>query len=991
MSRAAQPTFLGFVFLLCLVLLMTPSVSAQTSTGQISGTVADASGAMLPGVTVTVRNRDTGLTRTTVSSSGGLYVVPLLPTGTYDVTAELEGFQPYQRKNVVVNVGGDVTAAVTMRVGLEESITVSAEAPVVETTRSSVASTVNETMIENLPVNGRNFIDFAVTTPGVSKDSRFGDISFAGLRGTLNSLVVDGADNNNTFFGQSLGRTGDRTAYQFSQDAVKEFQINSNAYSAEYGRAGGAVINVVTKSGTNELNGSAFFFYRDKSLREKDYIEVINNRPKGPYSFDQYGASVGGPIVRDRHFFFVSWDAQRNSISNTTALGRFSGTLTDPDAVAGLARLNALAFPYNVNRDQDVYLIKTDHEIGGSHLSLRFNRQDFVGLNQESNGTNVAFEHSGNSLREVDTFAANFTTPFSTSLFNEVRAQYAKDHEPGTANTNNPEALVNQGGTRVLTIGRNFFSPRETTITRWQIADTATLIKGRHTIKGGFDLNNDEILNYFPGNFGGSYLFQSIASFQRGRPENANESYTQAFPGPGTTGPTTNPDQLETAVFVQDEWQFAPGLTFNAGLRYDVQDVAQPSVRNPDPQLAAAGIDTSSVPKDTNNVAPRLGVAWTPAFSPKTVVRAGYGLFYGRTPAIMVGTAHSNNGVNVRTITFTGNLVPTYPSVLPSIPTGASIPRPTIFVFDDDYENPMVHQGSLGVEHALSNTVALGVSLLWVQGNDLSRSTDINVGTPVVENIPISTGGTASVLRYPTARPFTNFNRIIQFQSTADSEYKGVTLDLNKRFGQNWQARVAYTYADVKDNKPDATAVVPEGSDDAKFAWDPVDFDREWGSSDNDIEHRLVLSGVWNLDYNKGAGWWERMFLQGWALSGIATWQSGFPYSATMPSGVDLNRDGNRRNDRAPGLERNSFRTEDQLSIDPRITKAIPLGPVRLQLIAEAFNVTNESNVTAVATNYYSFTNNQLVPTANFGAPVATSGAAGSGPRTIQLAAKLTF
>ena len=991
MSQTPHVRFTQFVCLLLALLLVSPTLFAQTPTGQISGTVQDDSGATLPGVTITARNQQTGLSRTTVSGADGLYTLPLLPSGVYDVTGELDGFRPFRRTNVVVNVGSDITVAIRLRIGVTEEITVSAEAPVVETTRSSVASTVNETMIENLPVNGRNFIDFAVTTPGVSKDSRFGDISFAGLRGTLNSLVVDGADNNNTFFGQSLGRTGDRSAYQFSQDAVKEFQINSNAYSAEYGRAGGAVINVITKSGTNDLDGSAFFFYRDRALRAKDYIEEINNRPKGPYRFDQYGLSVGGPVVRDRHFFFVSWDAQRNSISNTTVLGRPAQIPTDADTAAGLARLEELAFPYNITRDQDIYLIKTDHDFAGSHLSLRFNRQDFVGANQESNGTQVAFEHSGNSLREVDTLAGNFTTPFSNNFFNEVRLQYAKDHEPGTANSANPEALINQGGTRVLTIGRNFFSPRETTITRWQLADTATVIRGRHSVKVGFDVNNDQILNYFPGNFSGSYLFSSLGSFFRGRPSGPNESYTQAFPGAGTTGPTTNPDQIEYAAFVHDEWQVTPNLTLNAGLRYDFQDVAQPEVRNPNAQLAAAGIDTSRIPKDTNNIAPRLGIAWTPPASPRTVVRAGYGLFYGRTPAIMVGTAHSNNGINVRTITFTGDLVPTYPNTLPSIPQGATIPRPTIFVFDDDYENPMVHQGSLGVEHALTNTVALGVSLLWVQGNDLSRSTDINLGTPVEEEIPLSTRGTVRVRRYPTARPFTAFNRIIEFQSTADSEYKGLTLDLNKRFGQNWQGRIAYTFADVNDNKPDATAVVPEGSDDAKFAWDPQDFDLEWGPSDNDIEHRLILSGVWNLDYNNGEAWWEKMFLQGWALSGIVTWQTGFPYSATMPSGADLNRDGNRRNDRAPGFGRNSFRTEDQLSIDPRITKVFPIGGLNLQLIAEAFNVTNESNVTTVTTNYYTLVDGHLQPTTNFATPLATSGAAGTGPRTIQLAAKVTF
>lgn len=973
------------------LLFVSLSVYAQTPTGQISGNTTDESGGSLPGVTVTAQNKDTGLTRSTVTGTEGHYVLPLLPTGPYDVTGELAGFQTFKRTNVVVNVGSDITINIPLRVGVQEMITVSAEAPVVETTRSSVASTVNETMIENLPVNGRNFIDFAVTTPGVSKDSRFGDISFAGLRGTLNSLVVDGSDNNNTFFGQSLGRTGDRTAYQFSQDAVKEFQINSNAYSAEYGRAGGAVINVVTKSGTNNFHGSGFFFYRDRDLRAKDYLEEINNRVKGPYQFDQYGISVGGPLVTDRHFFFTNWDAQRNTLPNIVVMNVPASTPTDPDTLAGIEKLRPLAFDYQLSRDQDIYLIKTDHEISANHLSLRWNRQDFQGKNQERSGITNAFEHSGDSLRTVDTVTANFTSPLSASFFNEVRGQYAKDEEPGIANSANPEATILQGGSTVLLIGRNFFSPRETTIKRYQVADAVTWLGGAHTLKAGFDINNDEIFNFFPGNFSGSYLFQSIASFHRGRPSGSGERYTQAFPGAGTSGAVTNPDLSETAVFVQDEWQFRPNLTLNLGLRYDLMGIAQPEVRNPDPELAAAGIDTGKVPEDTDNIAPRLGFAWVPGFSPRSVVRGGYGIFYGRTPAIMIGTAHSNNGINVQTITFTGDTVPTYPATFASIPTGVTLPKPTIFVFDNDYQNPMVHQASLGFEQALSDTIALGLSYLYVRGDDLSRSTDINVGTPVIENIPISTGGTVAVRRYPTVRPFLNFGRIIEFQSSANSEYSGITIDLNKRFGQNWQARVAYTFADVKDDRPDATAVVPESFDDAKFAWDPTDFDLEWGASENDIEHRAVLSGVWNLDYGRGRdAWWSKMLIEGWALSGIVTWQTGFPYSATV--GVDLNRDGNRFNDRAPGFERNSFRTEDQLSIDARLAKAFTLRrALQLQLIAEVFNLSNESNITGVQTNYYSFANNTLTPITSFGRPTSVAGAAGSGPRTIQLAGKLTF
>ena len=973
--------------LVVFLLFVSVSVYAQTPTGQISGSTTDESGGSLPGVTVTAHNKDTGFNRSTVTNSEGSYVLPLLPTGSYEVTGELAGFQTHKSPHVVVNVGSDITINIPLRVGVQETITVSASAPVVETTRSSVASTVSEAMIENLPVNGRNFIDFALTTPGVVRDNlRQGDISFAGLKGTANSLVVDGADNNNTFFGQSLGRTGDRNSYQFSQDAVKEFQINTNAYAAELGRAGGAVINVVTKSGTNNLDGTAFYFYRDRDLRAKTYLEDLNNQVKGPYGWDQYGASLGGPIVPDRHFFFLNYDAQRNEVPVTITLP--SNLPTDPASQAGLAKIQPLIFNYAQGRNQDIYLIKTDHDVATSHLSLRYNRQDFTGRSNES--TTGVFAHSGDSLRKVDTLALNLSTPISNSFFNEVRGQYAKDEEPGTANSADPEAEIRQSGARITFIGRNFFSPRETTIKRWQIADTAMMLMGNHTFRAGFDVLNDEIFNFFPGNFSGSYVFQSLASFNAGRPSGTGERYVQAFPGPGTSGAETHPDQVETALFIQDEWQPTQNLTINAGLRYDLQDVAQPEVQNPDPQLLAAGLDTSRIAKDTNNIGPRLGMTWTPSFSQRSVIRAGYGIFYGRTPAIMVGTAHSNNGINVQTITFTGEQVPTYPNTFATLPTGATIPRPTIFVFDEDYENPMVHQASLGFEHALTNSIALGVSYLYVRGDDLSRSADINVGTPVLEDVPLAAGGTVQVRRYPTTRPFSNFARIIEFQSSANSEYNGVTVDLNKRFGQNWQARLAYTYSDTKDDKPDATAVVPQGSDDAKYAQDPLDFDLEWGTADSDVPHRLVLSGVWNLDYGQdfGSGW-ERALLQGWSLSGIVTWHTGYPYSAEV--GADLNRDQNTRNDRAPGFERNSFRFDDYLSIDPRIAKSFSFGRgIGLQLIGEAFNVTNEPNILDIRRGYYTVnTAGALVRTTNFGDPLTSLFY--ENPRTIQLAAKLTF
>jgi hypothetical protein len=355
-------------------------VSAQSTTGSVSGTVTDTSGGAVANVTITARNVDTSLARSATTGESGTFTIPLLPVGVYEVAAEAAGFGAARVGNVVVNVGGDATVRLVLEpAGVQAVVTVSSEAPIVETSKSAVDSVVSEREISNLPTNGRNFLDFVLTTPGVVKDNfRVGDISFAGQRGTLNSLIVDGADNNNTFFGQAAGRTGTgRAPYQFSQDTVKEFQVNTSSYSAEYGRAGGAVINVVTKSGTNDFHGGAFYFYRDDAIKSKDYIDVVNNRPETLYHYDQFGATLGGPILRDRLFFFANYDGQRNSIPNSVIFTIPAGTPTDADTIAGIERLRALADTWDRKQDQDVFLFKTDWEASSRHhVSLRYNRQD---------------------------------------------------------------------------------------------------------------------------------------------------------------------------------------------------------------------------------------------------------------------------------------------------------------------------------------------------------------------------------------------------------------------------------------------------------------------------------------------------------------------------------------------------------------------------------------------------------------------------------------
>ena len=968
---------------------VTPAL-AQSATGSIEGSIVDQTGAAMPGVTVTIIQTATGVTRTAVSDDNGLFRIPLLPVGVYDVTADLSGFSSRKLPELMLTVGQTVTLRIQMAVsGVAETVNVSGGTPILETSRSEVSSTITESSVQNLPVNGRNFIDFALLTPGVTRDVRTGDISFAGQRGTLNSLVVDGADNNNTFFGQTVGRTGSgRAPYQFSQDAVKEFQVNSNSFSAEYGRAGGAVINVVTKSGTNDLHGSAFEFYRDQALNANNAINVLNNRPKSPYHYNQFGGTLGGPIRPNRDFFFFNYDGQRNTQPNLVFLNLPANTPTDAATQAGIALLEPLADSWNRALNQDVFLIKTDHELTDTNrLSFRYNQQNFTGEGFENGGPQNSSQHTGASLVKTNTFNGSWTSIFGTTVFNELRFQWARDKEPGLANSVNPEAVVQQSGTTVLTIGRNNFSPRETTIKRWQVADTVTWLRGQHKLKGGFDFQFDDILNNFPGFFSGSYTFRTLASFAGGQPNGANEFYQQNFRGAGTTGPETHPNIHEYSVFVQDEWRPRSELTINMGLRYDLMKTAPPPVRNPDPQLAAADIDTSRLDADTNNWGPRLGVAWSPGNSGKYVARGGWGLFYGRTPSIMLGTAHSNNGINIVSLTFTGDTAPKYPANFGEIPNLGTPVRPSIFYVDNDFANSRLMQANLAFEWEVHRNTSLTATYLFVDGADLPRSIDRNLGSPSVRTFTVAGSGTTYPYHFfGTDRPFTNFTRVIGFEASAESRYHGITFELNRRMSNHLQYRAAYTLGKVEDTVPDATAVVPgNAGDDVKYASNPVSFDADRTAGNNDQRHRLVLSGIYDtIGVDRLQGFMGTL-VKNWSFSVIFTAQSGQPYTARVGA-VDLNGDGNTRNDIAPGTVRNQFRLSSLVTFDPRIARDIPIGPARLQLIWEAFNLFNRDNINGVDTTYYSVVGTTLTSSTTFGRPLSSSG-----ERIMQLAAKVTF
>ncbi|MEJ7606615.1 MAG: carboxypeptidase regulatory-like domain-containing protein [Bryobacteraceae bacterium] len=382
---------------------------SETGTATVNGTILDPSGAAVAGASISAVSRQTGFTRTTQSNESGLYTMVRLPAGRYDLSVEMAGFKASKRTDIPLNVGSVVTLDVPLEVGAAtEQVTVTADVPLVETTRSQTSTVVNEKAVRELPINGRNFLDFALLTPGVSRDPRGGDLSFGGQRGTANSLLVDGGDSNNLFFGQSSGRAGTRNPYSFSQDAVQEFQVNTSGYAAEMGRAGGGVINVITKSGTNDIHGTAFWFFRDRSLNANTFINNSRNIARQPYHYNQFGGNLGGPVRKDKLFFFFNYDGQRNTNPNPV----FFSIVPPADDLSQQAgrELQQYLTPYTRNFDNNIYTFKADWNIStNQNLSVRYNRHTFTGKNLENSGQGSAAGHTGNSNVETDNLATNYT------------------------------------------------------------------------------------------------------------------------------------------------------------------------------------------------------------------------------------------------------------------------------------------------------------------------------------------------------------------------------------------------------------------------------------------------------------------------------------------------------------------------------------------------------------------------------------------------------
>ncbi len=570
-------------------------VHAQDGSAALHGLVEDATGARVPGAIVTLIDPATGLRRVTVADSVGNFSFSMLPPGGYEVGATGTGMKTQARSPVQLDVGG--VARLRLRLvptGTTESITVREASSVVDTQSSEVSHVVSQAAVEGLPLNGRRFTDLALLTPGVTQDPRGltsgsnGDLSFGGIRGYQNNFEVDGADNNNSFFAQARGRY--RAPYQFSNEVIKEFRVSSNSYSAELGRAGGAVFNVVTKSGGNDWHGTGFYYLRDRDFDARPAFTV--DKPEDRQQ--QYGATVSGPIRKDKAFFYAGFDAHLLTMPAIVQFGNGQSAVVPTPAdyessdqqqvFAAAAKLNAMGGAYPTQMNGNAVFGKVDYILSPKHLAfLRVNTSRYSGMNNvffDPSSPITFYAESANGTEDVRTesVAASLTSAWTTRLASSLRAQFSRDVQQSFANSDQPITKIYN---LVAGFGRSSILPRNTNEHKLQIADTLSYERGRMQWKFGGDFLQTWIYNYFPSMFGGEYYFDNVKvnpwTFApmvygmkltplRAYAHDVPRYYMQDF---GTAA--SHPDSRSYSAFVQSSYRATRYLTLNLGLRYDLQ------------------------------------------------------------------------------------------------------------------------------------------------------------------------------------------------------------------------------------------------------------------------------------------------------------------------------------------------------------------------------------------------------------------------------------
>ena len=913
------------------VLSLAFSCVAQTSrvAGAIEGSVVDPTGSAVAGATVTLRNQGTNQTRTTPTSSLGSFHAGELPVGRYELRVESPGFSPYVNDAIVVSIGIVVQIKVRLAPAtVQQQITVSEQPPSIDPTESTEATTIDRDRIEESPVISRNYLDFVLLAPQLTRSNIQGaagggsaladsGFSFAGLRSRSNSLYIDGVENNDEFTGSA------RT--ELSPETVQEFQVVNSGLSAESGGGASGPINVITKSGVNTLHGDAFVFVQNGALNTKD--PLTNEREAPQLNRFRAGLSAGGPIVRGRTFYYLAGEQEgahgddSSAISPSTA-SAINGVLRD-GAFPGIAIRAISPALFRVARAETELSGRLDHQIESKHsLLLKYaltnNREVGDAFNT---GGLVDPSGRGSSFFEDQGVTGSLTSVLSNHALNSVRFQVSSRR--GVLKTNDqigPEISI----PGLIDFGRPYDGNDKRRENHYEFVDVASTAKGRHLISVGGDLDwiHESVLAY--DGAGALYTFPSLNAFLSGQPD----QYRQAFGNPGSHFATPR-----YSGFIQDHWTLTSRFTIDAGVRYDFEHLP------------------SQFKGDRNDFAPRVGVAYSP--SPNWVLRAGFGLFFDRYLLAAVNRALQKNGVQAFEQVAYG---PVAARIFQSARGGSAVTalpsiRPSIFTADPNLQTSRSEIGTIGAEHLVTKNLTVSATFLFARGVRLSRTRNTNLLSPVVLTpsnalslgIPNPLPQQLGRLVFSQARFSSQFDGIYQWENHASSSYKGLSLSLNRRLANELEFSGSYTISKAIDDASDFN----EQPD------NPYMIRGERSLSSNDQRHRFVLSGTFDLPFGdeeegkKSSGVIAKIFGNIEAAP-ILIIGSGRPINPL--TGIDANRTGAfPLSSRPLGFGRNSLSTPAQVQFDLRVLKFFKIGEHgKLDFVAESFNLLNHTNVVAL-------------------------------------------
>ena len=922
-----------------------PVVAQQSiEFASVGGRVTDPSGAVVTDAPVTARHVDTNVTATAVTDRDGRFRFPYLRVGPYELIVRQQGFAEFTRR-LTLTVGAAFDLPVSLALaGLDTSFTVTGQTTVLEAARSQIASTVSEVEVRSLPLNGRNVLELALLVPGVSATNVAStqlfpetsavpgvSLSVGSQRNLSNNFIVDGLSANDDAAGLS--------GITYGVDAVEQFQVVTSGGQAELGRALGGYINVVTKSGTNVLRGTVYDYIRDDRFNAANALSGT----KLPMNQSQYGASLGGPIVSDRTFYFANVEQRRLDQTGLAAISQGNVSAVNARlAVVGYQAPLITTGVYANPVDSTNLLAKVDHQVNGrDRVSVRYSLYDVSSENSRgAGGLNAPSASSALDNRD-QTFAVSNTLILSSRTVLESRAQFA--HGDLQAPPTDPIGpAVSIAG--VASFGRLSNSPTGRVNRMYQVVNNLSHQAGAHAVKVGADfLYNDDRIS-FPRAVRGTYTFSSLTNFLAGAYNNAG--FTQTF---GATDVSqTNPN---LGIYVQDEWKVSPRVTLNLGIRYDLQFL-------------------ETINTDTNNVSPRLGVAWSPFDSRGTIVRASTGLFYDRVPLRALANAvlsadNTTDLENLRQISVslspTQAGAPTFPGVLASVVP--SVTLPSLTTMDRNLQNAYSRQASVEVEQQMGDRSTVSVGYQYLRGLHLLMSVNQNVPTCVAS-------GTNN-----GCRPNPNYANNSQYSSVGDSNYHGLHVSFTQRPARWGQYRVSYTLSKSMNNLGEFFFSSPI---------DPFDLSKDWGRSDDDQRHRLVINGSIQTPMEPATTAWERIS-HGFQLSGMVQASSALPFNIT--SGVTtIQGTAGRPIVGGEFIERNAGVGSEFFNLSARLSRVFRVtGRVNLEALVEGFNLTNHRNVPTRNTNFGSGAY-PVSPSATFGQITAVAEA-----RSLQFGLRVRF